>query len=134
MCENIEFIFKCRYRKIIVNRIGLIDGYDERRVRETLNQLLRDRKNEFRELAESTGIPLTTDDWEVIILKFCLDFENCLKIWTDKEEPNSIKNTKCMTIMREIAKGKKNISEVFHIQNIAYTICTEFHQTYKRIT
>ncbi len=117
-----------------MDRIRLITGYDERRVRETLNQLLRDRKNEFRELAESTGIPLTTDDWEVIILKFCLDFEDCLKIWTDNEEPNSIKNTKCMTIMREIAKGKKNISEVFHIQNIAYTICTEFHQTYKRIT
>lgn len=117
-----------------MDRIGLITGYDERRVRETLNQLLRDRKNEFRELAKSTGIPLTTDDWEVIILKFCLDFEDCLKIWTDNEEPNSIKNTKCMTIMREIAKDKKNISEIFHIQNIVYTVCTEFHQTYKRIT
>jgi hypothetical protein len=56
-----------------MDRIGLIDGYDENKVRETLNLLLRDRKNEFRDLAESIGIPRTTDDWEVIILKFCLD-------------------------------------------------------------
>jgi len=117
---------------VIMNRIGLIVGYDEKRVRETLNLLLRDRKNEFQELADTIGIPKTSEDWEVIILKFCLDFEECFKIWTDKTEPDSLKNTKCMTIMREIAKGKKNISEVFHIENIAYTISTEFHETYKR--
>jgi len=115
-----------------MDRIGLITGYDEKRVRETLSLLLRDRKNEFRELADALNIPKTTEDWEVIILKFCLDFEECFKIWTDKIEPDAVKNTKCMTIMREIAKGKKNISEVFHIENIAYTICTEFHHTYKR--
>jgi hypothetical protein len=117
-----------------VDRIGLINGYDERRVRETLNQILRDRKNEFKELVESIGIPTNTNDWEVIILKFCLDFEDCLKIWTDDEEPNSIKNTKCMTIMREISKGRKQFSEIIHLQNIAQTIFTEFHQTYKRTT
>ena len=117
-----------------MNRIGLIDGYDEKRVRETLNQLLRDRKNEFKELADSIGIPRATNDWEVIILKFCLDFEDCFKIWIDSEEPNSVKNAKCMTIMREIAKGGKHFSEIIQIQNIAHTLFTEFHQTYKRIT
>jgi len=115
-----------------MNRIGLISGYDEKRVRETLNLLLRDRKNEFRELADTIGIPKTSEDWEVIILKFCLDFEECFKIWSDEEEPDALKNTKCMTIMREIAKGKKNISEVFHTENVAYTICKEFHEIYKR--
>ena len=68
-----------------MDRIGLIDGYDEKRVRETLNLLLRDRKNEFSEMAKATGIPKTSDDWEVVILKFCLDFEDCFKIWTDTE-------------------------------------------------
>jgi len=117
-----------------MDRIGLIDGYDEKRVRETLNLMLRDRRNEFRELAESTGIPRTTDDWEVIILKFCLDFEDCFKIWTDDEEPNSVKNNKCMTIMREIARGKKHFAEIIHLENIAQTLYTEFHQTYKTVT
>lgn len=117
-----------------MDRINLIDGYDPQRVRETLNLLLRDRKNEFRELAEKMNIPQTSEDWEVIILKFCLDFEDCFKIWTDSQEPDTMKNTKCMTIMRSIAKGKKNISDLFHLENIAYTICTEFHQTYKRVS
>ena len=117
-----------------MNRIGLIVGYDERRVRETLNQLLRDRKNEFRELADAIGIPSTADDWEAIILKFCLDFEECFKIWTDGKEPDSVKNAKCMTIMREISREKKHIHEITHLQDIAYTLYTEFHQTYKRIT
>jgi hypothetical protein len=117
-----------------MNRIGLIDGYDETKVRETLNLMLRDKRNEFQELAKSIGIPITTDDWEVIILKFCLDFEDCFRIWTDSEEPNSVKNAKCMTIMREIAKGKKHFSEIINLENIAQTLYTEFHQTYKRIT
>ncbi len=42
-----------------------------KKVRETLNLLLRDRKNEFRELADKIGIPKTSEDGEVIILKFC---------------------------------------------------------------
>lgn len=116
-----------------MDRIGLIDGYDETEVRETLNMMLRDKRNEFREIAESIGIPITIEDWEIIILKLCLDFEDCFKIWTDVEEPNSIKITKCTTIMREIAKGKKSFSEIINLQNIAQTLYIEFHQTYKRI-
>lgn len=116
-----------------MDRIKLLGEFDPKLARETLNLLLRDRRNEFRELREAMHIPSSSDDWEVIILKFCLDFEECFKMWTEEEEPDTIKNTKCMTIMRTIAKGKKNISDVFHFQDMAYTICTEFHQTYNRI-
>jgi hypothetical protein len=117
-----------------MSRIGLIEDFDERKVRDTLNLLLRDRKNEFRELVEAIRIPRTSEDWEVIVLKFCLDFEDCYKIWTDDKEPDPLKDRKCMTIMREIAKGKKHIHELLHLQDIAYTIQTEFHQTYKRVS
>ena len=130
--KSIDYFLKSKKIIIIMNRIGLIIDHDEKRVRETLNLLLRDRKNEFRELADTIGIPKTSEDWEAIILKFCLDFEECFKIWSDEAEPDAIKSTKCMTIMREIAKVKRNISEVFHTENIAYTICKEFHETYKR--
>ena len=41
-----------------MNRIGLIRGYDEKRVRETLNLLLRDRKNEFQELADTMAFQI----------------------------------------------------------------------------
>ena len=117
-----------------MNRIKLIDGYDEKRVRDTLDHILRDKKNEFRELSESIGIPVTADDWEVIVLKFCLDFEDCLKVWRSADEPSSVRNTKCMTIMREIASGGKPFTEIIHLENIAHVIFTEFHQTYERIT
>jgi hypothetical protein len=99
-----------------MSRIGLIEGYDEKKVREALDLLLRDRKNEFRELAGAIGIPTTSEDWEVIILKFCLDFEECFKI------------------MREMAKGKSQIHELINIQDIAFNLYTEFHHTYDRIT
>jgi len=127
-------VFNSQGGGFCMSRIGLIEDFDERRVRETLSLLLRDRKNEFKELAEAIGIPRTSEDWEVIILKFCLDFEDCYKIWTDGEEPNPLKDRKCMTIMRQIAKGKKHIHEIIHLQDIAYTIQTEFHQTYKRVS
>jgi hypothetical protein len=116
-----------------MDRIGLIEGLDEVKVRATLNVMLRDKGHEFQELAKTLKIPETTDDWQVIVLKFCLDFEDCLNIWTDSEEPSSIKNTKCMTIMRELAKGKKNFSEIINMQNVAQTLFSEFHETYKRV-
>ncbi len=67
-------------------------------------------------------------------MKFCLDFEECFKTWTDDEEPNPMKNSECMTIMRSMAKGKKRIHELIHLQDIAFTLYTEFHQTYDRLS
>ena len=116
-----------------MSRIGLIGEYDKKVVRNTLDLLLRDRRNEFSELAEVMKIPRTSEDWEMIVLKFCLDFEECFKTWTGDIEPDAIKNTKCMTIMREISRGKKHMHEIMHLQDIAYSICVEFHQIYKRI-
>ncbi|MCV0409298.1 hypothetical protein [Nitrosopumilus sp.] len=59
----------------MMNRIGLIEGYDETKVRDTLNLMLRDRQNEFRELAESLGIPRTAEDWFINKLKITnMDF------------------------------------------------------------
>ena len=118
-----------------MDRIGLIDeDLDQAKARETLNLMLRDRENEFRELAGALKIPTTTEDWEVIVLKFCLDFEDCLKIWSAEEEPTSIKNTKCMTVMREIARGKNNFAQIISLENIANTLFNDFHETYKRIS
>ena len=116
-----------------MNRISLIAGFDEKRTREALDLLLRDRRNEFRELADSLGIPRTSDDWEVIILKFCLDFEDCFKVWTESEEPSQNMMFKSMTIMRAMGKDKRSIHELMHLQDIAFNLYTEFHQTYNRI-
>jgi hypothetical protein len=116
-----------------MNRFNLLDGYKESVAREALNSLLRDRKNEFKELANSIHIPQTSEDWEVIVLKFCFDFDECFAIWSSSQSPTSTQTQKCMTIMRELAKGKKTVTEISHIENIAYNLCKEFRNIYRRI-
>lgn len=116
-----------------MNRISLIQGFDQNKSKKTLELVLRQRKNEFRELADALRIPTNSPEWEIIILKFCLDFEECFEIWTGRENPNSNKTFKCMTIRREITQGGKSINEIAHIQTTANTIYQEFHNIYQRI-
>ena len=116
-----------------MSRIGLLEGYDPEKAKKALDLLLRDRNNEFKEIAGSMGIPTNTEEWEIIILKFCLDFEECFEIWTGSDQPDQTKAFKCMTIMREIAKGKKSITEISHIETVAYNLYQEFHNIYKRV-
>ena len=116
-----------------MGRIGLIEGYDPERAKAALDLLYSQRKNEFKELAQALKIPTSSEEWEIIILKFCLDFEDCFEIWTGREKPDQNKTFKCMTIMREIAQGKKTVTEISHIQNVAYNLYQEFHNIYGRI-
>jgi hypothetical protein len=116
-----------------VDRITLIAEFEEEQARHALNRLLCDRKNEFKELSDLLKISPATADWEIIILKFCLDFEDCFKTWTDNKEPEHNQIHKCMTMMRMISKDKKSVTEITHVQNIAYNISKEFHEIYKRL-
>ena len=116
-----------------MDRIKLITGFEEKQAKQALDLLLRDRANEFREIADSLKISPTTDDWEIIILKFCLDFEDCFKIWTNNIEPDHNQIHKCMTMMREISKDKKSMTEITHVENLAYNISKEFQEVYKRL-
>lgn len=116
-----------------MGRIGLIEGYDPERAKSALDLLYAQRKNEFKELAQALKIPTSSEEQEIIILKFCLDFEECFEVWTGREKPDQNKTFKCMTIMREIAQGKKTVTEISHIQNVAYNLYQEFHNIYSRI-
>jgi len=120
-------------KKSSMSRIGLLEGYDKEKAKKALDLLYCQRKNEFKELAQALKIPTSSEEWEIIILKFCLDFEECFEIWTGREKPDQNKTYKCMTIMREIAQGKKTVTEISHIQNVAYNLYQEFHNIYGRI-
>jgi len=111
-----------------------LDNYDAAIAKKSLQMLLIDRSNEFRELAHGIGYPTNTKDWEIIILNFCLDFNDCFKIWSGQNAPSD-HNTihKCMTQMRQIAMGKSNMVEVTKLQNIAYTLAEEFKSIYNRL-
>jgi len=117
-----------------------LNGYESRKAKESLDMLLIDRGNEFKELAKGMGIPTTAKNWEHIILKFCLEFNDCFYVITKPEGPNDAtedghnKIHQCMTLIRQIARGKTNMIEVTHLQNVAYTLAEEFKTIYKRLS
>ena len=111
-----------------------LDKYDAKKVGKALKMLLLDRSNEFRELARGVGYPTHGKNWELVILNFCLDFSDCFSTWSDKETPSDhMQVHKCNTMMRQIALGKTNMTEVSHLQNTAYLIAEDFKSIYKRI-
>jgi len=111
-----------------------LDNYDAKKAEKSLKMLLLDRSNEFRELARAVGYPTNVKNWELIILNFCLDFSYCFKTWSDKNTPSDhMQVHKCNTMMRQIALGKSNMTEVTHLQNVAYGIAEDFKSIYKRI-
>ena len=111
-----------------------LGNYDKKSAEKALKMLLVDRSNEFRELARGMGYPTNTKDWETIILNFCLDFDDCFKIWSDMSIPSDHNQVhKCMTQMRQIAMGKSSMVEVTKLQNIAYTLAEEFKSIYRRL-
>ena len=118
-----------------------LNGYDPKKAKESLDMLLIDRNNEFKELASGMKIPTTSKNWEENILKFCLDFNVCFyDVITKVEGPNDAteeshnKIHQCMTLIRQLARGKTNMIEITHMQNLAYTLAEEFKSIYKRLS
>lgn len=116
-----------------------LEGFEAKKAEESLDLLLETRQNEFKELAKGMGIPTTAKDWEHIILQFCLEFNECFRMLTVIDGPNDSTEDKhnkihqCMTLLRQIARGKTNMIEITHLQNLAYTIAEEFKTVYKRL-
>ena len=117
-----------------------LEGFEPKKTKESLEMLLIDRRNEFKELANSMGIPANATNWEYIILKFCLDFNKSFKALTTLEGPNDTteeshnKIHQCVSLLRQIARGKKSMNEVTHLQNLAYNLAEEFKTVYDRLS
>lgn len=116
-----------------------LEGFEAKKAKESLDLLLETRQNEFKTLANGMGIPTTAKDWEHIILQFCLEFNVCFRMLTIVDGPNDAtddshnKIHQCMTLLRQIARGKTSMIEITHLQNLAYTIAEEFKTVYKRL-
>ena len=111
-----------------------LENYDTTRAKKTLQMLLIDRSNEFRELAKGIGFPTTQKNWQEIILRFSLDFVECFKVWSGTNssfDHNEIH--RCMLIMQQLAKGKSSINQLTDLQNTAWLISEDFKAIYKRI-
>ena len=107
---------------------------DENIMQKSLELLLNDRHNEFEQLADTIGIPKTTPGWEFIILKFCLDFRDCFMAWSEKDKDldhNMVH--KSMTLIRQLAKGQKTMTDLAHWENLSYTLAEEYKAVYMRL-
>ena len=113
-------------------------GFDVKKSKESLDMLLTDRSNEFKELAIGIGIPTSAKNWEEIILKYCLDFHECFHFITKIDGPNDTEGHnqihQCMTLIKQMARGKTSMIEITHLQNVAYTLAVEFKTIYKRLS
>lgn len=113
----------------------LVTGeYEPSKVKYALDRLLINRSNEFREIAHTLGYPIVNEGWEEFILRFCLEFDDCFRMWSDQEDHSDHNRVhKCMTMMRQISIGKPNMTEVIKIQNATYRIAEDFKILYHRL-
>lgn len=94
--------------------------------------LFLDRQNEFRELANAIGYSTKFDGWKEFILRFCIEFDDCFKMWSIDENDHS-KIYKATTLMRQISYRKSNMTEVAKLLNIAYRLANDFKVIYDRL-
>lgn len=107
---------------------------NDSKAKRSLDMLLIDRSNEFHELASAIGYSTKYNNWEEFILRFCLEFDDCFEMWSEKEsDADHNRIHKCMTIMRQIGHGSSNIEHVTKLQNMAYRIAKDFKVMHDRL-
>ena len=112
------------------------EGLDEKKIEISLSMLLVDRKNEFREIANMI-IPKKTSEpiknWEHFVLKFCLDVNESFKSWSGSSPLNPNSPQKALTILRQLSRNKKSMTQLSHLLNISYDLAEEFKEIYRRL-
>jgi hypothetical protein len=111
------------------------EEYTEEKVRQAIEKLYTDRKNEFRELSEVilAEKAKTMPNYKEFILNFCLDVEDSFKTWTGQKPPSATSPQKALTILRQLGKGVTSMNQLAHLQNIAYNLSAEFKEIYKKL-
>lgn len=119
----------------MLERIG---SYEKEKSKKALDMLLRDRENEFKELAQvilhrvpGSKVPIL--NWEQFILCFCLDVSKAFKSWSGEIELEKNSETKALTLLRQLARDKSAMIHLTHLLNIAYDLAEEFKIIYRRL-
>ncbi|MCV0373558.1 MAG: hypothetical protein K5793_08415 [Nitrosarchaeum sp.] len=111
--------------------------YQEEKVKQALDMLLVDRRNEFRELAlvllPNPNVMSSMAHWEQFILNFCLDVEESFKTWSGKSPLQKSSPQKALTILRQLSRDKTSMNQLAHFLNIAYNLSIEFKEIYRRL-
>ena len=112
------------------------EGLDEAKMKQSLEMLLIDRKNEFRELSNMV-LPKTISESitnsDQFVLNFCLDVNEAFKTWSGefKLAPNAPQ--KALTILRQLSRNKKSMVQLSHLLNISFDLAEEFKEIYRRL-
>jgi len=113
-------------------------GFDPEKTKRTLDMLLMDRKNEFRELADvifpkGTSSNMSVEDSNKFILDFSLDVNTAFKTWSGQERLSTNSSLKALTILRQLSRGQAAMISVAHLLNISYDLAEEFKVIYNRL-
>lgn len=112
------------------------EGLDEAKMKQSLNMLLIDRKNEFREIANMV-LPKTLSESiknsDQFVLNFCLDVNEAFKTWSGESNLSPNSPQKALTILRQLSRNKKSMVQLSHLLNISYDLAEEFKAIYRRI-
>lgn len=113
------------------------EEFEEGRAKKALEMLILDRKNEFKELAETVmnKDPASSriKDWEFFILNFCLDVSKEFKSWAGQSGIVQNSDIKALTILRQLGRGKTSMNQMTRLLNTAYDLAEEFRVIYRRI-
>ncbi len=114
--------------------IDRLHNFEPEKARRALDMLMIDRKNEFDELATAMNIPINSPGSEVTILRYCIDFDQIFRAWSEKNYPvDDWLSRTAMVLVRQIGRGKKSMIQITHLMNVAYDLYNEFNIIYKRI-
>ncbi|HEY4680081.1 MAG TPA: hypothetical protein VIH04_02320 [Nitrosarchaeum sp.] len=112
-------------------------GFEDAKIKQALDMLLIDRRNEFRELSEvllrnpksMEMVPYS----EQFILNFCLEVNEAFKTWSGQMDLSVNSPQKALTILRQLSRDKTTMNQLAHLLNISYTLADEFKEIYRRL-
>jgi len=111
-------------------------GLEDEKIKQALDMLLIDRRNEFRELS---AVLLKTSKMEPIpnseqfVLNFCLEVNEAFKTWSGQMDLSVNSPQKALTILRQLSRDKTTMNQLAHFLNLSYTLADEFKEIYRRL-
>ena len=112
------------------------EEYSDEKIKEVLDMLYLDRKNEFRELSQvllSEKALSAMPNWKEFVLNFSLDVEDAFKAWSGQTPLSPSSPQKALTLLRQLGRDKTSMNQLAHLLNMSYNLSCEFKEIYRRL-
>ena len=112
-------------------------GLEDEKIKQALDMLLIDRRNEFRELSavllKTSKSMEPVPNSEQFVLIFCLEVNEAFKTWCGQMDLSINSPQKALTILRQLSRDKTTMNQLAHFLNLSYTLANEFTEIYRRL-